>query len=74
MPRAPGGTFRASYDLDVGSHTASLLLISTDQKVSQRPSQIQGHEYWKAWFMVGRGGSKRHLWRLATTLAIGLWT
>lgn len=34
MPRDPGRTFRVSYDLDLESHKASLLLNSTDQKVS----------------------------------------
>lgn len=50
MPRALGGNFKASYNL--GGHKASFPLNSTDHKVSQRPFQIQGHEYRKAW--VGR--------------------
>lgn len=36
MSRDPGRTLRASYDLDLGNHEASVVLKSTEQKVSQK--------------------------------------
>ena len=36
LPVDPAGTFRTSYDLDLGSQEVSLLLNSIHQKVSQK--------------------------------------
>ena len=79
MPRDPGGTFRASYDLSLGSCKDSLLLNSTDQIMSQEASpDSRGGGYARARLLGGvvhsggYVGSSGQLLRPAAALAIGL--